>query len=181
MSLWKVFERSVRLYENKTALIFGEERISYKQLYEKSCHIADHLYKIAGGKEQQKVFILSKNSIDMVALMLACMRRNLIACPVNWRLSARELAVILKNHNYVIRICDEENRGLLEAACSFIPEETFVKADLRDLTDDKKAVPAVPAADPDGEDIVIQLFYQRKYGNTESDRPHQCRYDRLHV
>lgn len=35
MSLWKVFERSVRLYENKTALIFGEERISYKQLYEK--------------------------------------------------------------------------------------------------------------------------------------------------
>ena len=41
MSLWKVFERSVRLYENKTALIFGEERISYKQLYEKSCHIAD--------------------------------------------------------------------------------------------------------------------------------------------
>ena len=46
MSLWKVFERSVRLYENKTALIFGEERISYKQLYEKSCHIADHLYKI---------------------------------------------------------------------------------------------------------------------------------------
>ena len=78
MSLWKVFERSVRLYENKTALIFGEERISYKQLYEKSCHIADHLYEIAGGKEQQKVFILSKNSIDMVALMLACMRRNLI-------------------------------------------------------------------------------------------------------
>lgn len=74
----------------------------------------------------------------MVALMLACMRRNLIACPVNWRLSARELAVILKNHNYVIRICDEENMGLLEAACSFIPEETFVKADLRDLTDDKK-------------------------------------------
>lgn len=138
MSLWKVFERSVRLYENKTALIFGEERISYKQLYEKSCHIADHLYEIAGGKEQQKVFILSKNSIDMVALMLACMRRNLIACPVNWRLSARELAVILKNHNYVIRICDEENRGLLEAACSFVPEETFVKADLRDLTDDKK-------------------------------------------
>ena len=55
MSLWKVFERSVRLYENKTALIFGEERISYKQLYEKSCHIADHLYEIAGGKEQQKV------------------------------------------------------------------------------------------------------------------------------
>ena len=62
MSLWKVFERSVRLYENKTALIFGEERISYKQLYEKSCHIADHLYEIAGGKEQQKVFILSKNA-----------------------------------------------------------------------------------------------------------------------
>lgn len=50
MSLWKVFERSVRLYENKTALIFGEERISYKQLYEKSCHIADHLYEIAGRK-----------------------------------------------------------------------------------------------------------------------------------
>ena len=101
MSLWKVFERSVRLYENKTALIFGEERISYKQLYEKSCHIADHLYEIAGGKEQQKVFILSKNSIDMVALMLACMRRNLIACPVNWRLSARELAVILKNPQFM--------------------------------------------------------------------------------
>lgn len=168
MSLWKVFERSVRLYENKTALIFGEERISYKQLYEKSCHIADHLYEIAGGKEQQKVFILSKNSIDMVALMLACMRRNLIACPVNWRLSARELAVILKNHNYVIRICDEENRGLLEAACSFIPEETFVKADLRDLTDDKKAVPAVPAADPDGEDIVIQLFTSGSTGTPKA-------------
>ena len=29
---------------------------------------------IAKGKEQQKGFILSKNSIDMVALMLACMR-----------------------------------------------------------------------------------------------------------
>lgn len=80
----------------------------------------------------------------------------------------------------MIRICDEENRGLLEAACSFIPEETFVKADLRDLTDDKKAVPAVPAADPDRK-ILLSSFYQRKYGNTESDRPHQCRYDRLHV
>ena len=103
----------------------------------------------------------------MVALMLACMRRNLIACG-ELAASARELAVILKNHNYVIRICDEENRGLLEAACSFIPEETFVKADLRDLTDDKKAVPAVPAADPDGEDIVIQLFTSGSTGTPKA-------------
>lgn len=54
MSLWKVFERSVRLYENKTALIFGEERISYKQLYEKSCHIADHYMRSQAEKSSRK-------------------------------------------------------------------------------------------------------------------------------
>ena len=168
MSLWKVFERSVRLYSDKTALIFGKERISYKQLYDKSCHIADHLYVIAKGKEQQKVFILSKNSIDMVALMLACMRMNLIACPVNWRLSARELAVLLKDHDYVIRVCDEENKELLEQACSFLPEEIFVKADLKELMEENQKDVCASIPEPDGNDIALQLFTSGSTGTPKA-------------
>ncbi|MGN0483895.1 MAG: class I adenylate-forming enzyme family protein [Lachnospiraceae bacterium] len=158
MSLWKLFERSVRLYKDKTALVLGNSRISFYELYQLSCRMADKLLEKTKGKSRQKVFILSKNSINMVAVMLGCFKTNLVACPINWRLSYKELAVLLRTHEYTVLICDRENICLMQAACGLSGESESSVLMLEEMCDDKEEPCRNAAVECEPEDIAIQLF-----------------------
>jgi long-chain acyl-CoA synthetase len=71
-------------------------RINFADLDEHVRRLANGLRGL-GLDKGDRVAILSQNSIEYISLYFACGRAGLIAQPLNWRLSAPELAKILKN------------------------------------------------------------------------------------
>ncbi|GIS55883.1 MAG: hypothetical protein Ct9H90mP30_5680 [Actinomycetota bacterium] len=61
-----------------------------------------------GLQKGDRVGILSKNSIEHLALFYACGRIGLIAQPMNWRLSSSEVIKIIENGNPSIVIVDSD-------------------------------------------------------------------------
>lgn len=178
MNLWRLFERSVRLYSSKTALIYGNRRVTFDELHRLSCQAAWRLSREADGKKQQKVWLLAKNSVELVALMLGCFRSGLVACPINWRLSAKELAVLLQEESYVVFASGREQQPLLASAMKLtgitgkavydleeLVQETGSKAGDFDSEEDKLPL---CGGQPGPEDIAIQLFTS---GSTGTPKP----------
>ena len=174
MSLWKTFQRSVRLYGKKTALVYGSRRVDFMELSQASCRFADRLGMETHGRKQEKIWILSRNSMEMVALMLGCFRANQIACPVNWRFSAKELAVLLRNTDYSVYVSDREDQPLMEAAMQLAGIE---KARLRVLEELGRADSSgnhsecsdlLEYDDAEPDDIAIQLFTSGSTGTPKA-------------
>ncbi len=116
MSLWKLFERSVQLYHKKTALIEVNRRISFDELWEISCRMGRRLWEEAEEKKQRRVLILARNSIEEIAVFLGCFQTGLIACPVNWRHSAKELEKLLADYPDAVLLSDRKSSELMRQA-----------------------------------------------------------------
>lgn len=170
MSLWRLFERSVRLYGDKTALVQHDTRISFLELQELSSHMALRMMTEIGRREQQKIFILSRNSIEMVAVMLGCFQSNQIACPVNWRLSAKELAALIRGRGYGLFVCDRENEPLLARARCLAQEEQTPVLILEDMSQASwvQAGRNWEMPESKAEDGAIQLFTSGSTGTPKA-------------
>jgi long-chain acyl-CoA synthetase len=73
------------------------QRVSFGQLEELVCRLAEGFCTALGLRRGDRVAILSKNSVEYLALYFAAGRRGLIAQPLNWRLGVAELAQIVRN------------------------------------------------------------------------------------
>ena len=100
MNIGLIPQKWARLTPQKLAVIDAEKnrRISFKELENFVNQIANGLISI-GLQKGDRVGIISKNSIEHLALFYACGRIGLIAQPMNWRLSASELTKIIENGN----------------------------------------------------------------------------------
>lgn len=97
------------------ALEFEARRLSFRQLYERSCRIANAL-TAAGVGRGDRVSILDKTSTTTMELFFACGLIGAIMMPLNWRLSPAEVAGILSDGApSVIFVADELRHLLAEA------------------------------------------------------------------
>ena len=78
----------------KTALIFGNESLSYEALDQSATSLAQWFLQ-SGLRPGDRVAIHWSNSFPTVQLFFACFRAGLIAVPINTRLKASEIAYIL--------------------------------------------------------------------------------------
>lgn len=70
---------------------------TYSKLFQLSLLLADHLKKIFKIESGSRVAVLSTNELEFVPLFFAVQRLGAILVPINFRLSARELAHILSD------------------------------------------------------------------------------------
>lgn len=63
-----------------------------------------------------RVSILAQNRAEFVALLFGCIRRGAILVPLNWRLSAPELARVLEDCSPLVMLGEDRLRTLAEAA-----------------------------------------------------------------
>lgn len=94
MNYARLFEDCAERNSGKNALLCGSRRITYEGLSASSSRFANALGKL-GFARQDKLAILAKNNIQCVEVMLACFKADIIACPINTRLSSWEVAVAL--------------------------------------------------------------------------------------
>ncbi len=99
-----------RTQPDRTALVYGEQRVSYGELQDRVERAAGLLRRREVGSGQV-VALLMKNSAAFVELALAVSHVGAVLLPVNYRLGTQEVAYILEHSGAVLLLCDEELQG----------------------------------------------------------------------
>ena len=119
VALGDVIHRSARRFGERTALIEGEHRLSYRALDAASNRFAHHLLDL-GLEKGERVGMLCNNSIQMVVAMLGIQKAGLVWVPINTALGVEAIGYIL-SHAEVRHVIDTalhakpELRELLQA------------------------------------------------------------------
>jgi fatty-acyl-CoA synthase len=71
------------------------ETLSYSQLHRRSLDCSARLVEKLGANSGERVAIIARNSAEQTVIALACERAGAIFVPLNWRLTAPELAQLL--------------------------------------------------------------------------------------
>jgi len=82
--------RSSRKYGDKTAIIFGEKRITYKELNRRVNRFANALFA-QGVKKGMKVALIFNNSNEFVESIYAALKIGAVVVPINTRLASQEI------------------------------------------------------------------------------------------
>ncbi|MEI9892150.1 MAG: AMP-binding protein [Caulobacteraceae bacterium] len=108
---------------NKTACIALKtgERVNYGDLHVRSDRAAAAILALAGDVRGLAVSYLARNSIDYLAFVMGCYRTGAVLQPLNWRLSAAELEVLVLDAGPVLVVYEEEFAGPLLEAMKSLP------------------------------------------------------------
>ena len=119
-TLFDIVERNAGLHPNRLAFALGKERVTHAAYRVRADRLAAGLAS-AGVRPGDRVSVVSQNNLEFVDLYGAVARLGAILVPVNWRLSADEVAHIVADAAPKIVIADTANQPLLQAAHPNLP------------------------------------------------------------
>ncbi|WP_066389072.1 class I adenylate-forming enzyme family protein [Neobacillus mesonae] len=96
MDLGKLFEFAVNRFPDKTAIVQDGKRLSYREFNQGINRLAYSLQK-HGIEKGDRVVIILKNRLEMVAIYWAIQKLGAIFTPINFRLSTEEVAYCVNN------------------------------------------------------------------------------------
>lgn len=96
MDLGTLFQFAVSRHPDYTAIVEDERRFTYKQFDEQITRIAAGLQSV-GICQGDRVIIVLKNRLEMVALYWAVQKIGAVFTPINFRLSAEEVKYCIEN------------------------------------------------------------------------------------
>jgi len=141
-----LLERAQWVYPEKTAIVHGDQRISYRDFYAEVQRLAAALAGIGVGKGD-RVAVLLPNIPPMLVAHFAPLHLGAILVAINVRLSLREVAYILNHSGAKVLLYDAELAPTVRQIRGEVPGvETYVQV-----------VDAVPPAD-DGPDLDYAAF-----------------------
>jgi len=103
LTMGSIARRSAEQYPHRTAMIFGDERVSFSEYNARVNRCANALAQL-GLSKGDHFAVLGKNSIQYLEMCHASAKIGTVFGPLNWRLAAQELLFIIK---------DAENKALL--------------------------------------------------------------------
>lgn len=92
------------------------EKLSYGDLNRGGAQLAAHLLSVVGLQPGDRIAILAENNLAYPLLFVAVQKAGFVLVPVNYRLSAHELAYILKDAEPALLITETNFTELAEAA-----------------------------------------------------------------
>ncbi|HEY0104986.1 MAG TPA: AMP-binding protein [Rhizomicrobium sp.] len=107
-----------------------------------------------------RVAMLARNGLDSLVLHFACIRAGLVYQPLNWRLSGRELGILVGDAMPELLIYQTE----FEDAAGDAMQACAVRHVVRIAPDDDRLAAALDTAEPDagadfGPDVPVTLLY----------------------
>jgi fatty-acyl-CoA synthase len=131
--------RSAARHPDKTAVVFGEQQTTFAELDATANRVANALSErgVQGG---DRVGLLSRNSYGFVATYFASARLGSICVPINYMLSAAEVA-------YIVGHC-EPSALIVEEALLPTAEEGVRQAGREDAIAVRAVIPADPGSPP---------------------------------
>ena len=99
---------TVRPHRTACVALATGERVTYRELDARIAACAANLGAQLGQLVGARIAFLGRNSIDLIALALACQRVGAIFVPLNWRLTGAELASLLADCTPRLLVHDAE-------------------------------------------------------------------------
>jgi fatty-acyl-CoA synthase len=106
---------------DRTALVCGPRRVTYAELDAAAGRVAGALRE-AGIRPGRRVATALKNRVEFLELLFGAARAGAIFVPLNFRLSAEEVAYALADSGAELVIVQEDTRAAVEAALEQLAE-----------------------------------------------------------
>ena len=146
MNLSQRLHATASRLDTKTAVICGDEVVSYQELDRASRALARGLLH-EGLRPGDRVAVHSANSVYAIKLILACFHAGLIAVPVNIRLKPVEVAYVLEHSRSRLCFSQPALAPVAQAACREGGLHTQVRTQLPDESE-AGDLPEIDAAQP---------------------------------
>lgn len=114
MILGELLSRNARRYPDKTALVCGDTRLSFKQLNDRVNRLANGLVSLGLGKGD-RVVIMADAGPEHIELSFATMERGMVVAPMNPRLPSRDLLHLINNAAPRVLVLGQDYRPLMES------------------------------------------------------------------
>jgi fatty-acyl-CoA synthase len=155
LSLARWLPERAALTPNRVAIEFGATRLTYAELAGSAAGWAAAFAR-SGLRPGDRVATLARNCPEQVALFFGCAQYGLVLVPLNWRLTARELAYQLGDAEPALLLADPQLAGLAGQArelavvlLSSPPPRVLDRTRVPGLSD---------AAGPEGDDPLLILY-----------------------
>jgi long-chain acyl-CoA synthetase len=148
---------------DETALILGERRISWGQLYERAQRVASGL-AAAGVGSQDRVAFLDKNGIEHFELFYGAALANAVCVDVNWRLAPPEVEFIVNDAQAKVFVVGPDFVPVLDAIADQLASVGTILVigghdkyqDFAEWVDQHD--PVDPHVETTGDDVAFQLY-----------------------
>ena len=169
MNIPFILEKALSLYPDKEAVVCGKKRFTYQQFAERVYRLANFLGS-AGAGRGDCIAILHQNSYEFLESYFAVAQLGAILNPLNFRLSPKELAFILRDSAASFLIASGrfgENVGFLSEMDTGLNQiiwtgseertDSFKSFDYEDVLRGERATP--PPVPEISDDDVAHLYY----------------------
>ena len=123
LTIGAVVRRSATQYPNRTAMIFGDERVTFQE-YNRRVNKAAHVIASLGVKKGDHIAILGKNSIQYLELCHGSAKVGTVFGTINWRLSAEEISFIVRDADNLVLFVES---GFQELVGKFVQDIKGIK------------------------------------------------------
>src|SRR5262249_38845697 len=113
-------DRAIALWPERTALVDGEAHFTYRQTGERVAKLASAL-AARGFTKGSVAAVIAPNSHEFFEIYYACALLGAVVNPINFRLSAREVALILNDSGAVALFCHTDFSHLAAGSASECP------------------------------------------------------------
>jgi acyl-CoA synthetase (AMP-forming)/AMP-acid ligase II len=115
-----IFEHAVDAFPERVALIYGDRRVTYRELEDEANRLAHHLAARGIGLGDH-VGLYARNSVEAVATLLAACKLRAVAININYRYIQNELAYHLKDADLAAIVYDNDLAAVVDAV---VPAQT---------------------------------------------------------
>lgn len=168
MLVTEMMEKARTFYPEKHGIICGERKITYSQFGERVDRVSNALLDL-GLKKGDTVAILHRNCHYYLEVYFATMQIGIVLCPLNYRLSPRELAFILNDNDAKVLIAEGYFADKVTKTLPHVPhiqeviwtgEESIESLKGKGYEDLCSSVsPSPPSGISLDEEGIIQLYY----------------------
>ena len=114
-SLADLNRRNAALHGPRTAVLFGQHRLSYRELFDQACALAQ-AWSDAGVTRGERVAIVLRNRPEYLLCFAACELAGYVAVGLNHRLAAPELAAICADCEPALLVHEQAFATTVDAA-----------------------------------------------------------------
>ena len=157
LSLTRWLPDRAALTPDRVAIEFGDRQITYAALAASAAEWAA-AFASAGLRAGNRVATLARNSPEQVAVFFACAHAGLVLVPLNWRLTAPELAYQLGDAAPALLLADPELRELAAEARDLAAIGASPVEIAQLTTPPAPAARDVPPAAVTGDDPLLILY-----------------------
>jgi len=170
-NLGELLSISAQKYPQRTAIVFGQKKISYKALNELTDHLAAGLVHL-GIKKQEKVALFLDNCPEFVISYYAVLKAGLVVTPINYMFKIEEAKYILQDSEAVCLITSRAYADMAQELMlrldhlKNIITTTKTKEDIPDFNRIKKTDAGIlEKISSDPQDLAVLLYTSGTTGN----------------